>query len=217
MWLRGRPWAVAGLWLFVSLPLKAGTDWTPIADKLAKSVVYLETAKGSCTAWIINADAPKQKDEPDKDYLLTAAHCDGDKMYVDQSAAKVIAKDTKKDLLVLEVDDLDRPALHLAKANPKQGEEVLSFGYGYGLERPMARVTHIADDDTYIPEGGIGGPLMVTDAAFVAGQSGGPVINAAGEVVMIVQLGTDVVGMGVGAEMIKSKTGRYFERTKPKP
>jgi S1-C subfamily serine protease len=135
-------------------------------------------------------------------------------MYADGAVAHVLAKDQKKDLLVLEVLDLDRPALRIAKANPKRGEEIISFGFGWGLERPMLRVSHIADDDTYIPEEGIGGPLMVTDAAFVAGMSGGPVINAAGEVVMMVQRGTGSVGLGVGAETIRSKIGRYLEKPK---
>lgn len=193
------------------------TDWTPIANALAKSVVYLERQGGACTAFVINSDAPHKRDEGKQNYLLTAAHCDGKEMYVDQTAATVVWKDTKKDLLVVEVDDLERPALKLARENPKQGQEVLSFGYGYALERPMARVTHIADDDTYIPEGGIGGPLMVTDATFVPGMSGGPVVNANAEVVMIVQLGSDSVGMGVGASTIRSKAGRYFEKLVVKP
>jgi S1-C subfamily serine protease len=193
--------------------LTFAADWSPIATTLSKSVVYIENTHGSCTGFVVNANAGEKGKQ---DYVLTAAHCDGPELYADQSAAKVIWKDTKKDLLILEVDDLDRPALHVAKDNPKRGEEVMSFGYGYGLERPMLRVTHIADDNTYIPEDGIGGPLMVTDATFVPGQSGGPVINAAGEVVMMVQRGSSSVGMGVGADVMRSKAGRYFEKPKAK-
>jgi hypothetical protein len=116
--------------------------------------------------------------------------------------------------MVLEVADLARPALRLAKNNPKIGDEVASLGYGWGLERPMFRTTHISDDETYIHEDGIGGPFMVTDDVFVGGQSGGPAINHAGEVVMIVQRGGGGVGMGVGAEMLRAKVGRYFEKEK---
>ena len=112
--------------------------------------------------------------------------------------------------MVIEVPDLTRPALRLAKTNPKIGDEVASLGYGYGLERPMFRTTHISDDETYIHENGIGGPFMVTDDVCVGGQSGGPVINHAGEVVLIVQRGGGGVGMGVGAEMIRAKVGRFF-------
>ena len=45
---------------------------------------------------------------------------------------------------------------------------------------------------------------------FVPGQSGGPVVNEKGEVVMIVQMGTNIVGLGVGTETIRDKVGRFF-------
>jgi S1-C subfamily serine protease len=188
-------------------------DWNPVADKLAKSVVYIESTAGSCTGFVI-ADA-KGKDKEDVDYVLTAAHCDGPSLYVDQAVARILSKDVKKDLMVLEVPDLNRPALKLASSNPKIGDEVASYGYGWGLERPMFRTAHVSDDNTYIPEEGIGGPFMVIDAQFVGGQSGGPVVNAAGEVVMIVQRGGGGVGLGVGAEVIRSKAGKYFAKPKP--
>jgi S1-C subfamily serine protease len=194
--------------------LIATSDWTPIADKLAKSVVYIESKGGSCTGFIINADA-HNKDKEDVDYLLTAAHCDGAELYADQTVTHVLWKDTKKDLMVLEVSDLNRPALRLAKENPKIGDEVASYGFGWGLERPMFRTAHVSDDNTYIPEDGIGGPFMVIDAQFVGGQSGGPVVNLAGEVVLIVQRGGGGVGIGVGAEVMKAKAGRYFAKPAP--
>jgi S1-C subfamily serine protease len=91
----------------------------------------------------------------------------------------------------------------------------MSFGYGYGFEQPMLRITHIAADKVYLSEDGLTGPYLITDATFVPGQSGGPVINAAGEVVMMVQLGSNSVGFGYGAEKMKSKVGRYFRKTTP--
>jgi S1-C subfamily serine protease len=117
---------------------------------------------------------------------------------------------------VLSIEDSDRPALKLAKENPKVGDEAASFGYGYGLERPLFRLTHISAE-TYIPYDGIGGPLFMTDATFVPGQSGGCVVNAAGEVVMMVQMGTNSVGMGVGADTLRQKVGKYWEKPQVKP
>jgi S1-C subfamily serine protease len=205
---------MVGRVLLILCAMCLSSDWPLAAGKLSKSVVYIENAHGSCTGFVINADVKKEK-EPDRDYILTAAHCEGDDLYADQTVAKVIWKDTKKDLMVLAVEDLGRPALKLAKDNPKIGDEVASLGYGWGLERPMFRTAHVSDDDTYIPEDGIGGPLIVIDAQFVSGQSGGPVINAAGEVALIVQRGGQGVGIGVGAETIRSKTGKYWEKPKP--
>lgn len=195
----------------VALLLVLMFDWNAVALRLAKSVVYIETKHGSCTGFVIH-DAAKNKDKEDVDYVLTAAHCEGDDLYADQTVAKVIWKDTKKDLLVLEVADLGRPSLPIAQANPKVGDSIASFGFGFGLERPMFRTAIVSDDKTYIPEDGIGGPLIVIDADYVSGMSGGPVVNVAGEVVSIVQRGSSGVGLGVGAETLRDKVGRYLQK-----
>lgn len=193
------------------VPPVQAVNWDAVAPIVEKSIVVVETERGLCTGFVINTDADEKED---RDYIATANHCEGPKLYADNSPARIVSKVTKQDLLVLEVEDTGRPALKLAKEDPKTGEEVASYGYGYGFERPMFRVTHIADNKTYIPEDGIGGPFFVTDATFVPGQSGGPVVNADGEVVMMVQMGTNSVGIGVGAETIKSKIGKYFEKAK---
>jgi S1-C subfamily serine protease len=192
-------------------------DWAALVKALEKSVVTIERndAGVSCTGFIINSRA-KDKDDDDVDYVLTAAHCEAAKLWADQSVATIIAKNKEKDLIVLSIEDSDRPALKLAKENPKVGDEAASFGYGYGLERPLFRLTHISAE-TYIPYDGIGGPLFMTDATFVPGQSGGCVVNAAGEVVMMVQMGTNSVGMGVGADTLRQKVGKYWEKPQVKP
>lgn len=203
---------VVALSLFVAAPLVAFDGWNPIAVKVAKSIAYLTGPEGSCTAWSINRE---------KDYALTAAHCDqktgsGESaVLVDNLPTKVLAKDTKKDLLVLEVKGLDKAALRLAKDNPKIGDEVASYGFGFALERPFFRITHVSDDQLYIPFEGIGGPFILTDDNFIPGQSGGPVVDTNGDVVMIVQMGSEQgFGLGVGAETIKSKVGKFFEAVK---
>jgi len=206
-------WIVVMLSTYALRTFAAG-DWTAQATKLAQSVVYIQSDDGSCTGFVIHSH---YGDKGNKDLILTADHCFAAGLYADREPARVVSKDPKKDLMVLEIDNTDKPALLLAKHNPHQGEVVASFGYGYALERPMLRITTIADDNTYIPQDGIGGPLMVTDAAFVPGQSGGPVVNAAGEVVMIVQRGSGTVGLGVGAETIRSRMGRYLEKPPEKP
>jgi S1-C subfamily serine protease len=213
--------AIAGLlvfsaWMVILQPAAraaAAADWATVADKLAKSIVYIETKAGSCTGFVVNADATN-KDKERVSWILSAAHCDGEEVYADQTSAHVLFKDTKRDLLVLETADLNRPALAIATDNPKLGEEIASYGYGWSLERPMFRVAHVSDDRTYIAEDGIGGPLIVIDAQYVPGQSGGPVVNAAGQVVSIVQRGGQGVGIGIGAETIRGKVGRYLQKAK---
>jgi S1-C subfamily serine protease len=203
-----------GLWVVVwfvsySLLTFGAADWSPVADKLAQSVVYIETGEGSCTGFVINSQY-----KADSDLVLTAAHCDGAAVLVDSMPARVIWKDTKQDLLVFQVDDTGRPAVAIAKKDPAQGDELASFGYGYGLEKPMLRIAHVSNASISLPEIE-GGPFVMIDAGYVGGQSGGPCINAAGEVVSIVQRASGLVGIGVGAERIRSKLGRYLEKAKP--
>lgn len=181
-------------------PIACASTWT-IAEKLTESVVYLESKEGSCTGFVI---------DDDRDFVLTAAHCDGAELFADQSPTKIVSKDVKSDLMVLYVKGVDRPALKLASKNPAIGEEVASLGFGYGLERPLFRVSHISDNKAEIAE--ISGNMVTVDSAFAPGQSGGPVVNQSGEVVMIVQMANDRMGLGRGAETIKSKVGKFFQK-----
>lgn len=180
-----------------------GTDWTQIATSVRHSIVEIsigEEGQGGCTGFV---------SDHDRALVVTAAHCDGPKVMADSMPSTIKAKDVKSDLMVLEVKGLDRPALRLAKNDPKVGDEVASFGYGYALDQPLFRVAHVSARNANIGERV---QYLAVDSSFVPGQSGGPVLNAAGEVVMIVQLGTGVVGFGVGAERIEDRVGRYFQK-----
>ena len=179
-------------------------DWADVIKALDKSIAFVTGESGSCTAFVINTE---------KKYLLTAAHCFQKEIWVDRVAAKVISLDTKKDLMVLYAENLDptRVALKLAAKNPERGQAVMSAGFGYALERPFFRQANVQDDQFMLPEQGVGGPYISVDSPFVGGQSGGPVVNIAGEVVCIVQRGDGgTTGLGVGAEIILERMGRFF-------
>jgi S1-C subfamily serine protease len=191
-------------------PALAQHKWEPLAATISKSVVFVQGG-GACTGFVVNANA-----KGGKDYVLTAAHCHeaGKEIFADSSTARVIFKDLKKDLLILEVDDLDRPAVTFAPANPQQGEEVGSFGHGYGYEQAQFRHAYVSHAAITIPEIE-GGPVVMIDAGYVNGQSGGPCINSKGEVVSIVQRASNLVGVGIGAEAIAGKVARFLEKPKP--
>lgn len=183
------------------------SSWNPIAEKVEKSLAFLVVGQeGFCTAFSINEK---------EDYVLTANHCfgqdkEGKDLLVDNTPAVLVARDVKKDLMVLKVKGLDKPAVHLAKNDPKVGDEMASYGFGYALSKPIFRVTHASASDTdEAPK------QIITDTDFIPGQSGGPVVNEAGDLVMIVQAGDGHgLGIGVGAETIKKSMGRYFEEAK---
>jgi S1-C subfamily serine protease len=196
------------LLLLAFVPAFAVSPWTSIAEKLNQSTIFIEVLEGteltgSCTGFMINTE---------KRYLLTAAHCDGEKLLADGTQTYRVFKDERKDLMVLRASNVDRPALALAKDNPDQGDLVASHGYGFGLEKPMFRIAHISNVEMAIES--ISGPLIMVDGGFVPGQSGGPVVNENGEVVMIVQRGNEMLGLGVGAKVIRDRVGRYFEDKK---
>lgn len=193
--------------LMVVAPLGA-TDWSDVVKKVERSVVWAQVGEsGGCTAFIINQE---------KHFLLTASHCKPDQgamLWVDGVSTRIVFLDPKRDLMVVEAKDIDpaRPALRLAHRNPIIGEEVMSIGFGYALERPFFRQTHVQDDKMAL-SGIDGGPFISTDSPFVGGQSGGPVVNIAGEVVLIVQRGDGgTTGLGVGAETMQERVGRFFQ------
>lgn len=195
--------------VFVSAGLSAASGWSTAVKQAAKSILVIQGSQGSCTGFPIDSK---------RHYVLTAAHCDfsgpGLTPLIDKLPGKVVFKDAKKDLMVYEVERLDRPVLKLALKNPEIGDEVASFGYGLALNEPLFRITHISATNVMIPFDGIGGPFIFTDTDFVGGQSGGPVIDQTGAVVMIVQMGTQGVGIGVGVETIRDAVEKFIEETK---
>lgn len=191
--------------LFALIPTITATDWTKVVTETGKSVMRLETEDGgTCTGFSIDKT---------RDYVLTAAHCQGVGLTADGVLAEEVWKDRKKDLMVLRVKHHGKPALKLAAKDPSIGQEVMSVGYGYALDRPMYRMAHISDNEVYIAIGdSVFGPFLATDAAFVSGQSGGPIVDLAGNVAMIVQRASNTVGIGVGAETMRDKVDKYFEK-----
>jgi S1-C subfamily serine protease len=191
------------------LPAKLhATDWSEVIKIVEKALVWVEVGDtGGCSGFVIDTQ---------RKYVMTAQHCqptDQGTLWVDRVPAKVVSRDSKKDLLVVVVEHLNptRIALKLADKNPVRGQEVMSAGYGFSLERPFFRKASVQDDQLMIPDNGIGGPYISTDAPFVGGQSGGPVVDISGNVVSIVQRGDGgTTGLGVGVEIIRERMGRFF-------
>jgi serine protease Do len=192
------------LFPFVFLPISAATnDWSAVVKKVEKALVYIEMDGSGCSGFVVDTV---------RKYVQTAAHCDAEKMWVDRVAATVISKDSKKDLMILELKNMDPAltALTLASSDPEIGQEVMSVGYGYALERPFFRKSMVSDNAVMIPESGIGGPFIGVDSGFIGGQSGGPVVDINGDVVAIVQRASDKLGIGVGASVIRERMGRFW-------
>jgi serine protease Do len=110
--------------------------------------------------------------------------------------AKVIGADERTDIAVLKIDAKDLPTVKLGKSSALQpGEWVAAIGSPFGFENTITAGIVSATGrslpaETYVP-------FIQTDVAVNPGNSGGPLINLAGEVV------------GVNS-MIYSQTGGYM-------
>jgi S1-C subfamily serine protease len=185
-------------------PMFSADPWHLIVKRLLeKSVVQLSA---NCSGFVVN--------EPE-DYVMTARHCGpddpSDPLVVDNIPGKIIYTDVHKDLVVVHVPGLDKPALKFATIPAQYGQELASFGYGGGYETPMLRRAYVAQPKALVPDAGPGEWVMV-DAGFVGGQSGAPAVNPEGEVVMIVQMSSALMGIGRSADVIRDRAGKYLQK-----
>ena len=150
--------------------------------------------QGLGSGFIISADG----------YVLTNAHVvagDGEVTVRLADAkrefkAKVIGADERTDVALLKIDATGLPTVKLGKSGTLQpGEWVAAIGSPFGFENTITAGIVSATGrslpaETYVP-------FIQTDVAVNPGNSGGPLINLAGEVV------------GVNS-MIYSQTGGYM-------
>jgi putative serine protease PepD len=102
--------------------------------------------------------------------------------------AVVLAADPGNDLALLRVDiDGLVPAVFAEPGSLQVGEEVVAVGYALGLDGgpSVTRGIISALDRTLLGDDGALDGLVQTDAAISSGNSGGPLVNARGEVVGI--------------------------------
>ncbi|MGE5171188.1 MAG: DegQ family serine endoprotease [Rudaea sp.] len=123
-------------------------------------------------------------------YIVTNAHVvDGASevtvKLTDRSefTAKVIGADKRTDIALIKIDaKKPLPALDLANTPPaKQGEWVVAIGSPFGFENSVSAGI-VSGVHRALP-GGQMTPFIQTDVAVNPGNSGGPLLNAAGQVV----------------------------------
>lgn len=111
-------------------------------------------------------------------WILTAAHCLGDDLEVNDIPAQVVTTDGE--LAIVKVPVLLGPPIKIAK-DVDLLDEVEAIGYGLGhltvLDR---RISAIINNEVEL------------DGTAVPGMSGGPIVNADGELVGIMQRGDGV-------------------------
>jgi len=110
--------------------------------------------------------------------------------------AKVVGADKRTDIALIKIDAKGLPALDLAaKPAVKRGEWVVAIGSPFGFENSVSAGV-VSGLHRALPNGQMV-PFIQTDVAVNPGNSGGPLLNAAGQVV------------GVNAQ-IYSRSGGYM-------
>ena len=183
------------------LPVYAATDVPDAVMNASRSVVrilsesYSSSATGS--GFVI-------QNKPGEVLIVTNNHVvDGDPYSIsvwigeqDMVNAEVVFKTAEKDLCLLKVEDkMAIPALPLAQTDAQQGEAVFAVGFP-GVADIFSDVdAHTADEATItdgiisavrtltIEDDGAPVKLLQINAAINAGNSGGPLFNAQGQVI----------------------------------
>ena len=107
---------------------------------------------------------------------------------LDPVDAEVIATDPDNDLALLQVEATGLTAAVLADPDSTRvGDEVVAVGFALDLDGEASVTLGIVSalNRTILTESGALDGLIQTDAAISSGNSGGPLVNAAGEVVGI--------------------------------
>ena len=96
--------------------------------------------------------------------------------------AKVIGSDKRTDIALIKIDAKNLPALDLsAKPGVERGEWVIAIGSPFGFENSVSAGV-VSGVHRALPDGQMV-PFIQTDVAVNPGNSGGPLLNSAGQVV----------------------------------
>ncbi len=152
-----------------------------VVERAAPSVVGVEHRRGQGSGVVLAPDG----------YVLTNAHVAGagGPLRIRLSgtralAAEVAGSDARTDLAVVRADVSGLPPLRLSERRLRVGEIVLAIGNPLGFERSVtAGVVSALHRNLAAPRGELLEGLVQTDAAVNPGNSGGPLLDARGEVV----------------------------------
>ena len=125
----------------------------------------------------------------------------GDRSY----PAKVVGEDASTDLAVIRVaapSSLLHPLAFASSSDPRPGDPVYAIGNPFGLDRTMtAGIVSAVGRDIQAPNGLTIPNAIQTDTAINHGNSGGPLLDAAGRVIGVasqIEGGTVDANVGVG-------------------
>jgi putative serine protease PepD len=173
-------------------------DVSAVVAALKSSVVSIETEISVRSGpGVTNGQGAGTGIVLDGGLILTNAHVVADATSITVTAsgddsprdATLVASDEDADIAVLQVDDASGlvPATLGDSSTVEVGEDVVAIGNALALEGGLTVTSGIvsATDREVETDTGTMTGLIQTDAAISSGNSGGPLVNAAGEVIGI--------------------------------
>ncbi|HEY7203181.1 MAG TPA: trypsin-like peptidase domain-containing protein [Methylomirabilota bacterium] len=156
-------------------------------------------------------------------YLVTNAHvvADAERIQVRLTDgrrfdAKLIGLDERVDLALLKIDATGLPVAPLGDSNrTRVGEFVLALGHPFGLEQTVS-FGIVSRKGSPIQVAAPGFEFIQTDAAVNPGNSGGPLVNMAGEVVGINSMAAvnGSIGFAIPVNLVKALLPQLAEKGK---
>lgn len=169
--------------------------------------------RGSGSGFIIREDG----------YLVTNAHVVGEAERIQvrlydgrRFEARLVGLDERVDLALLKIEAKGLPVAALGDSNrTRVGELVLALGHPFGLEQTVS-FGIVSRKGAPLQVAAPGFDFIQTDAAVNPGNSGGPLVNMAGEVVgvnsMAARNGT--IGFAIPVNLVKALLPQLAEKGK---
>jgi S1-C subfamily serine protease len=183
--------------LFLSSSLTAQEDLIDVISKAEKSVVgiMVKSAKGASigSGFIVKSEGVVVTNVHVLSEATSAIAVFDDGRRLPIKGTYLI--DPSRDICVAKIDGESFQAISIAFSLPRKGEQVVALGCPQGLTFSATRgiVSAIREQDEFRKMVGrprVEGTWIQVDAAISGGNSGGPLINARGEVVGMSTLGS---------------------------
>jgi serine protease Do len=146
-------------------------------------------------------------------YLVTNAHVVGDAERIQvrlhdgrRFDARLVGLDERVDLALLKIEAKGLPVAQLGDSNrTRVGEFVLALGHPFGLEQTVS-FGIVSRKGAPLQVAAPGFEFIQTDAAVNPGNSGGPLVNMAGEVVGVNSMAAvnGTIGFAIPVNLVKA-------------
>lgn len=123
--------------------------------------------------------------------------------------AQVLFRDPEVDLALLEIPVNGHPSAVFSEREPRPGEMVFAFGHPWGQRAVLTGGVLSAVTVARTRHGEI--PILRTDARLAPGNSGGPLLNAAGKVI---GLNAMIFGGDQGIAIPASVIRKFLEKAR---